>query len=36
MACTTHNTVKAILELVVSNLDAHFSGKPLLTPYVDD
>ncbi|CAM6013630.1 unnamed protein product [Sphagnum balticum] len=36
MACTTRNTVKAILELVVSNLDAHFSGKPLLTPYVDD
>jgi hydroxypyruvate reductase len=30
-ASTTQATVK-----VISNLDAHFSGKPLLTPCVDD
>jgi lactate dehydrogenase-like 2-hydroxyacid dehydrogenase len=36
MACTTHNTAKAILELIIGNLDAHFSGNPLLTPCVDD
>jgi len=30
-ASTTQATVK-----VISNLDAHFSGKPSLTPCVDD
>ncbi|CAM6047734.1 unnamed protein product [Sphagnum compactum] len=36
MASTTRATVKVAVELIISNLDAHFSGKPLLTPSVDD
>jgi phosphoglycerate dehydrogenase-like enzyme len=35
-ASTTQATVKLAVELIISNLDAHFSGKPLLTPCVDD
>jgi len=35
-ASTTWATVKVAVELIISNLDAHFSGKPLLTPSVDD
>jgi lactate dehydrogenase-like 2-hydroxyacid dehydrogenase len=35
-ASTTWATVKVAVELIISNLDAHFSGKPLLTPCVDE
>jgi lactate dehydrogenase-like 2-hydroxyacid dehydrogenase len=30
----THETRQAIADLVLANLDAHFSGRPLLTPVV--
>jgi lactate dehydrogenase-like 2-hydroxyacid dehydrogenase len=29
---TTHDTRKAVSDLTVDNLLAHFAGRPLLTP----
>jgi len=33
MGCGTWDTTRDMADLVVSNLEAHFEGKPLLTPY---
>jgi hydroxypyruvate reductase len=32
VASATHQTRKAMGQLVIDNLAAHFAGKPLLTP----
>jgi lactate dehydrogenase-like 2-hydroxyacid dehydrogenase len=32
IASSTHETRRAMADLVIANLDAHFSGKPVLTP----
>lgn len=35
-AVFTHESLKALSELVVGNLEAFFSNKPLLSEYVDE
>ena len=32
IASSTHETRRAMADLVYDNLKAHFSGKPVLTP----